>query len=147
MVFGASFTASNVIGYNTEKVPIYKDVPVTRTKGWLWWRSKEQSLEHRKVGEEEVKTPVFKSMSSSQVGQCMDMMELKACEKVLETADGVPTEPAPGGPPSLALSLLAPTLNALLPTLLGLAAVAVAQRAMPKRAKGAGLLLALLEGS
>merc|ERR1711874_381896 len=75
MVFGASFSAKTVDHYTTETIPLFEEVPVTKTlnDGWLPWnRTSISTTEYKQVGTKKITTPSFKTMTSAQVTACMD---------------------------------------------------------------------------
>lgn len=91
-IFGASFKANLFERYEETHKPVLEDVTRTVKKGYLWWKREETIHEQKQVGEEVIKTPVFKGVTNKDLDACMDLLELKACEKVLE-AGGCEAQP------------------------------------------------------
>mmetsp|Transcript_59032 Transcript_59032/g.167863 ORF Transcript_59032/g.167863 Transcript_59032/m.167863 type:complete len:311 (-) Transcript_59032:221-1153(-) len=88
-IFGASFKASLFERFETVEKPVLGEVQRSATKGMLWWKREETWLEKVQVGVEVQKTPVFKGITNKDLEACMELLEAKACEKVLETCSSL----------------------------------------------------------
>lgn len=85
-VFGASFDQKTVTHYEEVKTPVLEERESEETVGWLWWKKTQKKPIMVAVDEKVVKTPCFKTMTGEDVMNCMEHLEDKCCEKVLETA-------------------------------------------------------------
>eukprot|EP00397_Hematodinium_sp_SG-2012_P034507 GEMP01037019.1.p1 GENE.GEMP01037019.1~~GEMP01037019.1.p1 ORF type:complete len:275 (+),score=58.99 GEMP01037019.1:32-856(+) len=94
MVFGASFDVQQLERWETTKTPITEDVVVEKTVGWLWLKAKTTTVEKRITGYEEKKTPVLKGMSHRELDAGLNLLENKACERLLETTTPNPISDA-----------------------------------------------------